>query len=196
MGFWPKGAKTGKKYLLVSIHLPLGRPAKEKSDVRSRAKKVQVNIGKASFFKKSQIRPNKRQVVSWSWMSTKCHQIWSKVSSEHDQSLILIQFLPKKSFWFSKSCCKKTCFQLADVLSFWACQKCLKNASTAHLSDRPKVRNIHFWMPQDVGKAVEKEFFQNSNISIFAWWDCRQVISPSVPRWKIGENWLKRWPVF
>ena len=40
----------------------------------------------------------------------------------------------------------------------WACQKCLENASTIHLSDGPKVRNIHFGMPQDVGKATEKDF--------------------------------------
>ena len=49
----------------------------------------------------------------------------------------------------------------------WVCQKCLENASTAHVSDGPKVRNMRFRMPQEVALALEKEFFKNLNTSIF-----------------------------
>ena len=49
----------------------------------------------------------------------------------------------------------------------WVCQKCLENASTTHVSDAPKIRNIRFRMPQEVALALEKEFFKNLNISIF-----------------------------
>ena len=49
----------------------------------------------------------------------------------------------------------------------WVCQKCLEKASTAHVSDGSKVRNIRFRIPQEVALALEKEFFKNLNISIF-----------------------------
>ena len=59
-------------------------------------------------------------------MLTKFHQIWSKGSSEYVQSTILLPFLSKKSFRFSKSFCQNTCFQLADFLLFWINQKRFK----------------------------------------------------------------------
>ena len=105
----------------------------EKSAVTRGDQKVQVNFCEVWIFQKSKIRPNKREIVSWSWMLTKCYQISSKGSSEYVQSTILLPFLWKKLFWISKSCCQKTCFQLADFLLFWENQKCFKNASTTHL---------------------------------------------------------------
>ena len=143
-------ATSSKKYLFAVISLSLGMPKSVISWLPTAAKKVQVYFCKAWIFRLYTIYSVNLAIASWSWMLTKFGKIWSKGSSEYVEYMILVQYLPKKSFWFSKSCCQKTCFQQADFLLFWEYQKCCKNASTACWYDGPKVRNMHFRMPEEV----------------------------------------------
>ena len=66
------------------------------------------------------------------------------------------------NLWYFIQVWRKTCFSClnlgsktpnsgpSDFLPFWECWKCLENASATHLSEGPRIRNMHFRMPQEV----------------------------------------------